>query len=84
MVKVDRRKDIATAKAISAALRREAEYGYEVAPRQAAGTPVPADLAERILEIGVDRRSAASAEQSESETTQSGLNEQAGDEPLVP
>lgn len=83
MVKVDRRKDNATAKAISAALRREAEYGYEVAPRQAAGTSVPADLAERILEIGVDRRSAASAEQSEPESTGAPPDEQAGDKPLA-
>lgn len=84
MVKDDRRKDNATAEAISAALKREAEYGYEVAPRQAAGTPVPAELAERLLEIGVDRRSAASGEQPEPGNTEAASLEQAADKPPVP
>ena len=63
MVTVERRKDKATAMAISAALRQEAEYGYEVTTRQAAGNPVPAKLAEYLLKVGVDRRSAADVDQ---------------------
>ena len=66
MVTVDRRKDKATAMAISAALRQEAEYGYEITTRQVAGSPVPAKLAEYLVKVGVDRRSAADVDQTES------------------
>ncbi len=57
MVNEDRRKDNATAKAISEALKLEAEHAHEIAPRHLPDAPVAAGIVDHLLFVGIDRRS---------------------------
>lgn len=67
MVNEDRRKDTATAKAISDALKLEAEHAHEIAPRRLPDDPVAAELADHLLFVGIDRRNPENNDKTEAD-----------------